>query len=106
METINLPESATSADFASFLEVGEVIAHTSVDQNGDIYILNSVEFDDFSGKIGNTVVRFARVMETPRGKRRSTNSMFTGWKKEIVGKVIDVRRSPNRTIVRYDIDKQ
>jgi hypothetical protein len=100
METIKLPESATKTEFAQYVNDGEIIAYTSVDQNGDIYT-----FDDIGGKVGDTVVRFARVMKTPEGKRRSTNSEFAGWKKEIVGKIVDVRHSPKRTLVRYDIDK-
>lgn len=104
MSIINLPENATKAEFAPFLAAGEVAAYSSLDQNGDRYVLNSAVFDDFPGKLGSVVVRFARVMESPAGMRRSMNSKFIGWKKEIVGRVVDVRYSPKRTLVRYDID--
>jgi hypothetical protein len=99
MEIINLPESAAKSDFALFVGTGEVIAYTSIDQNGDTYT-----FDDIGGKVGDTVVRFTRVMKASEGERRSKHSAFAGWRKEIVGKIVDVRHSPRRTLVRYDID--
>jgi len=110
MEIINLPESASGADFAQYIQSGE--RHTSAftglvqtDQNGDLCILDSIPPEGYTiAPVGTTVVRFVRVNDVPENARRSTHSTFVGWEKEVVGKIIDVRYFGHGNAVRYDID--
>lgn len=98
MDVIDLPETARNVDFAPFVDEGEIQARSGIDQNGDRYILTTTYFDDVRAKVGDVIVRFARV------HREDGAEEFIGWRKQIVGKVVDVRYNTNRTIVRYDID--
>ena len=86
MNIINLPENASSADFAAFVESGEVIGDIATAQNGSKYIQGAVgQFSE-----GQSVVQFVRVFA---GEGRRSNWKFVGFRKDVVGTISGAGKS-------------